>query len=280
MHWLAAQLRALGMSAQTLKPEGIVFTEDGLFFPTINHQLSTINVLYRFYELFDLKNIPKSELVIYAAKKKRVVVTPPYKSHLEEKMLLALLRHPLLETYWRDELGAGTLDLLKSVVPMTWILDPRPVPPHAGIHGISFRGLPLGDWHDLAQATQKERRLVIKPSGFSPLAWGSRGVVIGHDCSQAEWAMAIERALGEFQIVPHVLQEFHEGKRYKVEYSDIGSGRVREMDARVRLSPYYFVFGGRANLCGALATACSSDKKLIHGMTDAVMAPCAVWNGI
>jgi hypothetical protein len=36
------------------------------------------------------------------------------------------------------------------------------------------------------------------------------------------------------------------------------------------------VSGGKAELAGILATVCSPDKKLIHGMKDAIMAPCAL----
>jgi hypothetical protein len=48
------------------------------------------------------------------------------------------------------------------------------------------------------------------------------------------------------------------------------------MPGRARLSPYYFVAGGKAELAGVLATVCPLDKKIIHGMRDAVMLPCAV----
>ena len=50
------------------------------------------------------------------------------------------------------------------------------------------------------------------------------------------------------------------------------------MPGRVRLCPYYFVIGegdaARAQLGGALATICPADKKIIHGMKDAILAPC------
>jgi hypothetical protein len=42
----------------------------------------------------------------------------------------------------------------------------------------------------------------------------------------------------------------------------------------VRLCPYYFVIGDSVKLGGILATVCPADKKLLHGMSDAVMAPC------
>jgi hypothetical protein len=70
------------------------------------------------------------------------------------------------------------------------------------------------------------------------------------------------------------LQRFHEGKRVVVEYLDQGSGEMVEMQGRVRLSPYYYVDGSGASLSGVLATVVPLNKKLIHGMTDAVMAPC------
>jgi hypothetical protein len=43
------------------------------------------------------------------------------------------------------------------------------------------------------------------------------------------------------------------------------------MDGRVRLCPYYFVAGDEAHLSGVLATIVPADKRLIHGMSDAVM---------
>lgn len=275
MAWLAEELRGLGRRAWMLKPEDVIFTEDGLFVQEAGERVR-IDVLYRFFELFDLKNIPKSELIIYAAKKKRVVVTPPYKHYLEEKMLLALLHHPTLEAYWVETLGPGDFQMLTELVPRTWILDPRPVPPHAVIADFRFRGEPVQDWRVVATGTQKERRLVIKPSGFSPLAWGGHGVVVGHDVSGEVWSQSVQQALAGFSSLPYVLQHFHEGKRVPVRYYDQGSGALVDTEGRVRLSPYYYVLKEGASLGGALATLVPPDKKLIHGMVDAVMAPCMV----
>ena len=120
---------------------------------------------------------------------------------------------------------------------------------------------------------------MIKPSGFSPLAWGSRGVVVGHDVSQEEWQTTLRNSLISFDTLPYVLQSFHEGKRFQASYYDERAAEVRTMAGRVRLSPYYFVSGGTARLGGALATICPPDKKLIHGMVDAIMAPCMLEAG-
>ncbi len=73
-----------------------------------------------------------------------------------------------------------------------------------------------------------------------------------------------------------MLQEFHKGRQYQVEYFDAHTGEIRTMAGRTRLSPYYFVAGETVELAGILATVCPADKKVIHGMKDAVMVPCAV----
>ncbi len=45
----------------------------------------------------------------------------------------------------------------------------------------------------------------------------------------------------------------------------------------MRLCPYFFVDpeAERTQLCGILATFCPADKKIIHGMKDAALIPCA-----
>ena len=48
------------------------------------------------------------------------------------------------------------------------------------------------------------------------------------------------------------------------------------MNGRVRLSPYYFVADDETTLAGILVTIVPADKKLIHGMVDAVMVPAAI----
>src|SRR5881396_2337285 len=272
MLWLAARLREAGLPAQTVSPEDVIFTEEGLFLAGS----TPLTVLYRFFELFDLKNIPKSELIMYAVKKGRLALTPPMKPWLEEKMAFALVHHPALEPFWTHELGADTFELLRLLMPKTWILDPRSVPPHAVIPGLTVDGHSVSDWKVLASLGQKGRRFVIKPSGFSELAWGSRGVSVGHDMPQGEWAGAIDKALDAFPRTPYILQEFHKGRLYELDYFDPVTGEMNRTSGRARLSPYYFVSGEKTELAGILATICPADKKVIHGMKDAVMVPCTV----
>ncbi len=278
MTWMAAELSARGLETHCIEPRQIRFTEEGLLLAAEGRNIP-VGLVYRFYELFDLPNIPKSELIQYAVKKGWASVTPPYKPALEEKSAFGLLHHPLLRPYWRTELGEDLFLHLTTIMPRTWILDPAPVPPSAVIPDLSIGGRAVMNWSDLAGATQKERHFVVKPSGFSELAWGSRGVSIGHDLPQNEWAAAINSALTAFPQTPYVLQEFHKGRQYQLDYFDPVTGEMKAMAGRARLSPYYFVTGEKAELAGILATICPADKKVIHGMKDAIMVPCAVATG-
>lgn len=273
MTWIATKLQELGLAAYCVEPRHIRFTEEGL--RLIREGMDQpIALIYRFYELFDLLNIPKAELIQYALKKDRVAVTPPYKPALEEKLAFALLHHPVLRPFWEEALGREVFLHLTSIMPRTWVLDPAPVPPSATIPGLTIGGKAVTNWRDLATATQKERHLVIKPSGFSELAWGSRGVSVGHDMPQHEWTGALDKALASFPQTPYILQEFHKGRLYELDYFDPATGEMSRMSGRARLSPYYFVTGETVELAGILATVCSAEKKVIHGMKDAIMVPC------
>jgi hypothetical protein len=279
MRWLGARLNERGMPTVVISPDEIQLTEEGLQVLSSGRAIP-VEVVYRFFELFDLPNIPKAELILYSVKKEKVMITPPIKAYLEEKMAFALFHHPVLQSFWREALGVATVSLLKGLFPQTWVVDPRPVPPHAVIPDLIFRDRPLTDWRELASATQKERRFVLKPSGFSELAWGSHGVLVGHDLPESEWSQALEKAMGSFESKPYILQPFHKGRKYTVSYYDEAERDIKTMPGRTRLSPYYFVHDGKAELGGILATICPLNKKLIHGMTEAVMVPCAVKNNM
>ena len=271
---LANHLKKQNLPVFAVRPQEVIFKEEGLFVRDGGGE-TRIDVLYRFFELFDLKNIPKMELMMYSNKKGRVKTTPPYKPHLEEKLAFALFRHPALTPLWEKELGGETFATLSHLIPDTWILDSREVPPHGVIPGLSLRGKQVQNWRELIALTQKERQMVIKPSGFSPESWGSRGVVVGHDVSAEVWAQTLEESLGRFPGQPSILQTFHKGRRVRTRYWNASTESMVEMEARVRLTPYYFLIDGVARLSGILATLCPHDKKKIHGMSDAVLLPCA-----
>ncbi len=190
-------------------------------------------------------------------------------------MLFALLWNRNLHNFWRQELGEGFLARLKKIIPYTWLVDPTPLPPHAAIPELN-----LTDWQQLKTLSQRERELILKVSGFSENAWGARGVFLGSDLSQADWSAAVDDALKNFASSPSVLQRFEKPKTVESQWFDFAKNEIVPMKGRVRLCPYYFVSGEGDNLRpalgGVLATIVPADKKIVHGMADAVLAPCSV----
>lgn len=238
-------------------------------------QFAEGDAVYRFFELFDLANVPCAARLFELAAAGRIGLTPPPKPLFEEKMLFALLWNRNLREYWRQELGDGFFRRLQDLVPYTWLVDPAPLPPHAAIPELN-----LTDWSQLKELSQRQRELILKVSGFSPHAWGARGVFLGSDLSHADWAAAVDQALARFNQSPFVLQRYHKPALVQAEWFDFQRGQPVAMAGRVRLCPYYFVTGepaeARATLGGVLATICPADKKIIHGMTEAIFAPGAV----
>ncbi|MBV9646626.1 MAG: hypothetical protein JO043_04105 [Candidatus Eremiobacteraeota bacterium] len=278
--WLADAITRRGSAdAYACRPEDIVFTEEALFVRLPDGREEKLNVMYRNFELFDLLNVPKAELMLYAARHNRVKITPPVKAHLEEKLSFALLHNPALRTTWQRELG-DAFEQLRAVFPATWVLDPRPLPPQASICSLVAREEPVREWTQLFDLPKSERDYVVKPSGFSELAWGSRGVRVGNDLTHEEWRAALSKGLASFEQTPYVLQRFHKGKRVRVPYYDAKRTDIAVLDGRVRLCPYFFNVGqDTVKLGGILATIAPADKRLIHGMSEAIMSPCAVREG-
>jgi hypothetical protein len=233
-----------------------------------NYEPQNGRAVYRFFELFDLPNIPKIDNLLRANAEARVTITPPIKPFLEEKMWFALFWLKPLHEFWRRELGEKYFLKLQEVIPYSWMLDPTPLPQHAVIPRLEIH-----DWREAAKLSQKDRDLLLKVSGFSPLGWGSRGVSLGSDLAHAEWEKRIENALATFDSSPTIMQRFHKGRLLEHRYWDPGSGELKTMKGRVRLCPYYFVENDRVKLRGALATIVPADKKFLHGMRDAILVP-------
>ncbi len=262
MKWLANQLNAAGGRSFHLQPSTFNSPSPG-------------DAVYRFFELFDVANVAGARRVFELATEKQIRLTPPPRPMFEEKLLFALLWNRNLRAFWRQELGESFLTRLQKAVPYTWVVDPTPLPPHA-----AFPELNLTDWGQLMTLSQRERELILKISGYSEEAWGARGVYLGSDLSAEEWSVAVTKALCDFDRSPYVLQRYHKPRLVEASWFDFDRNELMPMPGRVRLCPYYFVGvegdAARANLGGVLATICPADKKIIHGMKDAVLVPCAV----
>lgn len=280
MQWLAQQLQLQGKRVFCLKPEDLFPLENALFFD-VEGNPEKIDVIYRFFELFDLENIRTQRFFFDAWAAGEVKIAPPMRHFQEEKLALALFHHHLLQDYWAEALSGRALKLLRTLIPHSWIMDPAPLPPGAVLDAPRAGGRALNDWRDLIHASQKERDLIIKISGYHETAWGARSVVLGSDCSREEWQQGVERAIELAPTNLHVLQVYKKPRRIEHPLyepsADSGAPATAVTKAgRLRLCPYYFVVGGETRLSGALATFCPPDKKIIHGMQDAALLPCAV----
>jgi hypothetical protein len=231
--------------------------------------------VYRFFELFDMSNVGNADLIMTKASRGEIQLTPPPKPWLEEKAAFALLHNHNLKHFWLQHLGGAFLDTLLKHTPYTWMMDPTPLPPQGAIPRLG-----LTSWHQLKKLSQRDRQLILKVSGFSEKAWGARGVYLGSDLAGQEWGQVVDDAIRSFGTQNHILQEFHKPRIVPSRYHDDSSDTLVEMKGRVRLCPYYFVQGegdqARSKLGGVMATVCPADKKIIHGMSDAIMMPCSV----
>ncbi|MGE9293807.1 MAG: hypothetical protein ACQKBW_09360 [Puniceicoccales bacterium] len=270
--YLAARLREEGKRVYVYHPTDIMPLGRTLCV-NVDGNPEPIDIIYRFFELFDLGNVSTAQYILEAAESGDVVVTPPMKAFQEEKLNLALLHHHVLDDFWRENLPKRSYKTLKKIVPHSWIMDPVELPPNAVLDAPHAQGKPIRRWEELGEATQKERNLIIKASGFHELAWGARSVVLGSDVSKGDWQEGIANAVEMADSTLHVLQDYHKPKRtpHPV-YNE--EGKASAMEGRLRLCPFYMIEGDAVSLNGILATFCPAEKKIIHGMRDAAMLPC------
>lgn len=266
--WLAETLcRECGAEIFVCNPNELRMNGNGVFLGRVR-----IDVVYRFFELFDLKNFSDAEKLMEAVESGKVSVTPPMRAFQEEKLSLALFHHPTLKPFWLETLGAGNFAVLQKIIPETWILEPvENLPPGA----LLWAPLPIRDWSELKNRSSRERNWVLKSGGFDENAWGARSVTVGNDVSQGEWNSALDAALASGrQNKLYVLQDFKKPicRDFEI-FNDAGVPET--MAGRVRICPYYFLKNNETvHLAGALATVCPADKKIIHGMSSASLAPC------
>jgi hypothetical protein len=276
MEWLARELRNRGRRVHVFHPDEVMPLGDTICVGVDGSPRQQVDVIYRFWELFDLANVSIAAFLLEARQQAQLSVTPPMRPMQEEKLNLALFHHHILQDYWQESLPKKSYRILKQIIPPSWVIDPVELPPGAVLEGPPVGGKPIYDWAQLIEAGKKERNLIIKISGFHESAWGARSVTLGSDSSRAEWESAIQQAISMADTSLHIVQNYEKPKRvWHSVYHPDGSGTY-SMEGRVRLCPYYFVNekAQTAELHGVLATLCPADKKIIHGMKDAALLPC------
>ncbi len=260
--WLSRHWQEQHIQIPTIYPEDLQIKNG-----QVRYQGERLHLIYRFFELFDIENIPGAKDLLYLGAQGKIRITPPPKPHLEEKMWFAFFHHPLLQSYWIQLLGGETFNYLKGVIPPTWLLCSDQ---------IAFAGGPCGSLSKLKQTSRRSRPFVLKPSGFSPLAWGGHGLSRGKDYTTTRWVQAIDNCVAQEYQSPYIIQVYQQSLPHRVEYYEYSQESIHSFEGKLRLCPYYFLQGARVVLSGALATLVPLSKPIIHGMTDAVMVPTVI----
>lgn len=272
MQWLADTLQRSGKRVYCFHPSEVIPLGRTLCAP-VDGSPEQVDVVYRFWELFDMANVPVSGYILDAWEESELNVTPPMRHFQEEKLSLALFHHHRLQDFWREQLSRQAHELLQKIIPKSWIIDDINLPPGAILDAPEIGGRPISSWQQLGEATKRERNLVIKLSGFHENAWGARSVLLGSDSARREWVSGISAVLAGSRSNLSILQVYQKPKRFRHPMY-LSSGEIVEREGRLRLNPFYFVKGDRVRLSGVLATFCPADKKIIHGMPDASLLPC------
>jgi hypothetical protein len=258
MGWLAARLRERGADWAVAAAEDYV---------------PCGRDVYRCYDIFDLENVPSAEAIFRGAEAGAFELSPPHKAFFEEDMWAGLLWMAPLREVWKQALRSRQFETLQAHFPYSWIVDPTPLPRHAVLPKLG-----VNSWEKVKGLPVEDRRLTLKPGGFS----GDRSAKIGGDLSQVAWGEAIDQAVGEFEAGPWLMQASEAGRVVEHPYWDEGSGRLQVMRGRVHLCPNYFLNpAGKptTRLAGVLATITPTDHEGAGGDRGGILVPCRIGDG-
>ena len=245
--YLAKLLMENGVNVLIAMPEDIEIKNQECFLNGMK-----IDVMYRMFYLHEAVQDESIAKIL----QQNLKVFPGYKSHLEEKAMMAMFFDDEFESIFRMILGRH-YDLLKDILPPTYVLHESP-PSKLGI----------SNWEELAKISRKERRFVLKVSGFSDLGSWSKGVTFLNKLSQQQCREVIQEALaGETTFV---IQEFKKGKNFQQEYYDFEKSNLAAMNGRVRFTPYFSARNGQ--MLTAKTTMCAN-TDFIHAGTDSINSP-------
>ena len=96
MEWLAAQLRQRGRRVQVFHPDQVMPLGETICVG-IDGDPQQVDVIYRFWELFDLANVSIADYLMKARQETQLSLTPADAPFQEEKLNLALFHHHILQ---------------------------------------------------------------------------------------------------------------------------------------------------------------------------------------
>ena len=127
----------------------------------------------------------------------------------------------------------------------------------------------------------------LQPKGARPVVESERILATGVgqpwylvrlDLAHAEWEKRIESALATFESAPTILQKFHKGKTVRAALLGCRLRRAENHERPRAPLSVLLVEPDKVKMRGALATIVPADKKFLHGMRDAILAPTSAQN--
>ena len=190
------------------------------------------------------------------------VYIPSNTPQFEEKALLAFIWDNRFESFVKEKLGEATFNLLRQVIPKTWIV---------GEEKYVVGGLPEGkeDSIGIADIGKRSRKFVLKESGFSNCTSWGEGVQFLHKVGGTRAKELIEKALKDKEHI-YIMQEFTQGKSVKMNYYNENNNQI-PIDVRIRLTPYYAYSGiDKGKIIAAKVTGCEPTTEYIHAGTASI----------
>ena len=98
MEWICEQLKKSGFAIEVCSPQELQVLDDAVVLKN-----RKVELIYRFWELFDYEKVSIMRDLARVVEKGGVVVTPPMKHVQEEKLSLALFHHHRLKSFWETD---------------------------------------------------------------------------------------------------------------------------------------------------------------------------------
>ena len=269
MEWICEKLKQSGFSIAVCSPNELEILED-----SVHYEGKKVDLIYRFWELFD-----HQEVSIYAGtgNSGRERLGSGYTSNEAfsgGKVVPSSFPSSSFEVVLEREFKCGRPKYSSvcdssnmdhgSKRNSTWSL----------FRWTNSTGNKLCKWTELSKASKKERRLVIKASGFHETAWGGRSVVIGDDMSAEEWKNSIISALDDYPSPVCIMQGIHEAGKLLTSnfFPTIMKYRKNWEGFDYRLISLLSI--RKLTGKGHWQPSARRIRKIIHGMRDGSLMPC------
>ena len=223
--WIGS-LPACGPSASSRRTSArrktIVFTEEALFIRHEDGHEDRIDVIYRNFELFDLLNVPKQELILYAARHNRVKTDAAAEGAARGKVGVRAAASSAARAAVAQ--GAGRRACTRGCArsfrrPGSSIrVRCRRKRRSSGLH----RQRPAGRMTGCSWKRSAKASATTSSSRRASASWpGARAACTSPTISPARSGRAaLVEGLAAFERTPYILQRFHKGRRVRVDYFD------------------------------------------------------------